>query len=66
MLAAATSGCSTSAEAACRYIHFFAGHVQARAYLESNPALPGEVCDQATSVEFGRIVLGSLLAERKG
>jgi hypothetical protein len=66
MLVAAMSGCSTAAEAACRHIHFFAGHEQAQAYLESNPALGGEVCDQATSVEVGRIVFGGLLAVRKG
>ena len=66
MLAAATSGCSTAADAACRHIHFFVDHEQAQAYLESNPALEGEVCDQAISVEFGRIVFGSLLTERKG
>jgi len=66
MLAAATSGCGTAAEAACRHVHFFTDREQALAYLESNPALAGEVCDQATSVEFGRIVFGSFLAVRKG
>jgi hypothetical protein len=66
MLVAATSGCSTAAEAACRHIHFFVGHEQAQGYLESNAALEGEICDQATSVEVGRIVFGSLLPEGKG
>ena len=63
LLVAATSGCSTAAEAACRYIHFFAGPEQAEAYLGSNPALEGEIFDQATSVEIGGLVFGSLLAE---
>lgn len=61
MLVAATAGCGTAAEAACRHIHFFTRPEHAQAYLAANPALSGEVYDQAGSIEAGRIIFGSLL-----
>lgn len=61
MLVAATHGCGTAAEAACRHIHFFTRPEHARAHLAANPALSGEVYDQAGSIEAGRIIFGSLL-----
>jgi alkylmercury lyase len=61
VLVAATRGCRTAAEAACRYVHFFTRPEHAHLYLETNPALSGEVYDQADSVEASRIIFGSLL-----
>ncbi|WP_020388707.1 alkylmercury lyase family protein [Kribbella catacumbae] len=61
MLTAATRGCGTAAEAACRYVHFFTRPEHAQLYLETNPALSGEVYDQADSIEASRIIFGSLL-----
>ncbi|TDO30405.1 alkylmercury lyase-like protein [Kribbella sp. VKM Ac-2527] len=60
-LVAARHACGTAAEAACRYVHFFTHPEHARAYLEANPALSGEVYDQADSIEGSRIIFGSLL-----
>ncbi|WP_219419323.1 alkylmercury lyase family protein [Pseudonocardia nigra] len=61
MLVAGTTGCRTAAEAACRHVHFFTRPDHARAYLQANPALSGQVYDQADSIEVGQTVFGSLL-----
>jgi hypothetical protein len=61
MLIAGTSGCATAAEAACRHVHFFADPDNAQAYLRANPALGGEVYDQATSIEAAQVLCGPLL-----
>lgn len=64
MLVAATTGCRTAAEAACRYVHFFSRPEHAQAYLADNPALSGEVYDQSGSIEVGQIIFGSLLGRQ--
>lgn len=64
MLIAATSGCSTAAEAACRHIHFFTSRQNARAYLAANPTLSGEIYDQSASIETGQVIFGSLLGRQ--
>jgi alkylmercury lyase len=61
MLEAATAGCRTAAEAACRHIHFFTRLEHAMAYLAANPTLSGEVYDQTGAVEAGQVIFGPLL-----
>ncbi|GAA3093622.1 alkylmercury lyase [Kribbella aluminosa] len=61
VLLAGTTGCCTAADAACRYVDFFAGPANARAHLEAHPELAGEIYDQASAVERGNVVFGPLL-----
>lgn len=61
VLLAATTGCGTAAEAACRHIDFFATADNAAAHLRDHPALTGEIYDQTAAVDAGRIIFGSLL-----
>lgn len=61
MLIAATTGCTTAAEATCRHIHFFTSRGHAEAHLQANPALAGEIYEGPDAIEVGGIIFGSLL-----
>lgn len=63
VLVAATTGCATAAEAACRYIHFSTDVAHADAHLRAHPALAGQVYDQATAIEAAQAVFVPLLGQ---
>jgi Alkylmercury lyase len=61
VLVAGTGGCTTAAQAACRYVQFFTDSDHAAAHLRANPTLTGATYRQADSLETARIIFGALL-----
>ena len=61
VLVAASPGCATAAEASCRNLNFFTSPEHAQAHLRANPAVTGEVYDQASAIETARILFAALL-----
>ncbi|GAA3137078.1 hypothetical protein JOF29_000042 [Kribbella aluminosa] len=61
VLVAGAAGCGTAAEAACRYVDFFARAEHAQAHLQADPTLTGQIYDQASAIELGRTIFGPLL-----
>jgi hypothetical protein len=58
---AATGGCATAAEAACRTVNFYQSREHADAYLAAAAGVTGQVLDPAESVAAADLVFGPLL-----
>lgn len=52
---------ATAADACCGNVDFFATPANAQAHLAAHPGLAGDIYDQATAIETGRVVFATLL-----